>query len=161
MIIVGIDPGSRYCGYGLIQTQANKVIAAGCDVIDVTRVSNLGERLVLIHSKITEVLEEYQPDCAAIESMFFQKHIRSVFTLGHARGVILLALAQKGIPIFEYSPREVKKAVVGNGNADKEQVRYMIDKIYKLEASNKKDDAYDALAIATAHFNRIKWDALQ
>jgi crossover junction endodeoxyribonuclease RuvC len=90
--------------------------------------------------------------------MFFKKHIKSVFTLGHARGVILLALAQKGIPVTEYSPREVKKAVVGTGAASKTQVRYMIHQLYDLNQKNKRDDAYDALAIATTHYNRIKWD---
>jgi crossover junction endodeoxyribonuclease RuvC len=92
MMIIGIDPGSRYCGYGLIQTEGFKVVAAGCDVIDVTRETTLGGRLRLLHSTLCKVLEEYHPDCAAVESMFFQKHIKSVFTLGHARGVILLAL---------------------------------------------------------------------
>jgi len=158
MMILGIDPGSRYCGYGLIQIERNKVLAAGCDVFDVTRESTLGDRLCLLYSSISDILLEYKPDYAAVESMFFQKHIKSIFTLGHARGVILLALAQKGIPIIEYSPREVKKAVVGNGNASKEQVRYMIQKLYHLQDKKLRDDAYDALAIATTHYNRIKWN---
>jgi crossover junction endodeoxyribonuclease RuvC len=158
MMIVGIDPGSRYCGYGLIQTEGLKVVAAGCDVIDVTRESTLGERLKLLHASICKVLEEYHPEYAAVESMFFQKHIKSIFTLGHARGVILLALAQHNIPMVEYSPREVKKAVVGTGNGTKAQVRYMIHQLYNLSPSAHRDDAYDALAIATTHFNRIKWN---
>ncbi|MCK9558455.1 MAG: crossover junction endodeoxyribonuclease RuvC [Candidatus Cloacimonadaceae bacterium] len=158
MMIVGIDPGSRYCGYGLIQTEGIKVVAAGCQVIDVTRENSLGDRLKLLHSSIVAVLEEYKPDYAAVESMFFQKHIKSIFTLGHARGVVLLALAQQNIPIVEYSPREVKKAVVGNGNATKAQIRYMIHQLYSLKESDNRDDAYDALAIATTHFNRIKWN---
>lgn len=158
MMIVGIDPGSRFCGYGLIQTEGLKVIAAGCEVIDVTRESTFGERLRLLHSSVCKVLEEYKPDYAAIESMFFQKHIKSIFTLGHARGVILLALAQHEIPVVEYSPREVKKAVVGTGNGTKAQVRYMVHQLYNLSPSAHRDDAYDALAIATTHFNRIKWN---
>ncbi len=161
MIIVGIDPGSRFCGYGLIQTDQYKVIAAGCDVFDVTSEPTLGARLTALFAGICGILDEHKPDFAAVESMFFQKHIKSIFTLGHARGVILLALAQRGIPIVEYSPREVKKAVVGNGNASKEQVRYMIQKIYHLQEGKQRDDAYDALAIATTHYNRIKWDKLQ
>ena len=158
MMIVGIDPGSRYCGFGLIQTEGIKVVAAGCQVIDVTRENSLGARLRLLHSSITDVLEEYKPDYAAVESMFFQKHIKSIFTLGHARGVSRLAWAEQNIPIVEYSPREVKKAVVGNGNATKAQVRYMIHQLYGLKESENRDDAYDALAIATTHFNRIKWN---
>lgn len=157
MMIMGIDPGSRYCGYALIQTSRSKVLAAGCDVFDVTRESTLGARLALLYSHLIDILVEYKPDCVAIETMFFQKHIKSIFTLGHARGVLLLAFAQKGIPVIEYSPREVKKAVVGNGNATKEQVRFMIQKIYHLQEKELRDDAFDALAIATTHYNRIKW----
>lgn len=158
MMIVGIDPGSRYCGYGLLQIEGRKVIAAGCDVIDVTREVLLPSRLSMLYKKMSLMLEEYKPEYAAVESMFFQKHVKSIFTLGHARGVILLALNNLGIPIIEYSPREVKKAVVGNGNATKTQVRYMIHQLYNLSAKDHRDDAYDALAIATCHFNRIKWN---
>ena len=118
----------------------------------------MGQRLCLLYESIVELVKEHKPDYAAIETMFFHKHIQSIFVLGHARGVILLALAQQGIPIVEYSPREVEKAVVGTGNATKEQVRYMIHKLYPLSEKKLRDDAYDALAIATTHFNRIKWD---
>jgi len=158
VIIIGIDPGSRYCGYGLIEMESRKVIAAGCGTIDVTKGQNLGMRLKALYEEISAILEQYQPEVAAVESMFFQKQIRSVFTLGHARGVILLCLAMKNIPFTEYSPREVKKSVVGNGNASKQQVRYMINQIYPLSEKPKHDDAYDALAIATCHYNRIKWN---
>ncbi len=157
MIILGIDPGSRYCGYGLLQIENRKVIAAGCDVWDVTKAKSLPDRLVLLYEQLCSVLDEYQPEVAAVESMFFHKQVNSVFTLGHARGVILLALATKGVPIHEYSPREVKKSVVGSGAASKTQVRYMINQIYQLKESPRRDDAYDALAIATCHFNRVKW----
>lgn len=98
-----------------------------------------------------------QPEIAAVESIFFHRQVRSVFTLGHARGVILLALAMKDIPIVEYSPREIKKSVCGNGSASKQQVRYMINKIYPLKESPKRDDAFDALAVATCYYNRMKW----
>jgi len=157
VIIIGIDPGSRYCGYGLIQMEGRKVLAAGCDVIDVSKGKTLPQRLLLLYNQICAVLDEYQPEIAAVESMFFHKQIKSIFTLGHARGVILLALASKGIDLLEYSPREIKKSVVGNGNASKAQVRYMINQLYKLKESPRRDDAYDALAIATCHYNRMKW----
>lgn len=157
MVIIGIDPGSRVCGYGLLQTECKRVIAAGCDVIDVTKCKDLMKRLVLLYDGIDAVLNEYKPDIAAVESMFIQKHIRSIFTLGHARGVIMLAIARHGIPMVEYSPREIKKAVVGNGNAAKQQVRYMVNQMFKLSQSDKPDDAYDALAMAVCHFNRTKY----
>lgn len=111
----------------------------------------------MLYEEISRVINEFNPDVAAVESMFFQKHIRSIFTLGHARGVILLAIAQKGIPMIEYSPREVKKAVVGNGNASKQQVRFMIDKMLKLKAKPATDDAYDALGIAFCHHHRLRY----
>ena len=156
MIILGIDPGSRFCGYGLLEVQGRKIVAAGCEVINVTREKDLLQRLDLLHSQISAVMDEYKPDLAAVESMFFQKQVRSIFTLGHARGVILLAIAQHRLPLFEYSPREVKKAVVGNGNASKQQVRYMVSQLLKLKAAQITDDAYDALGIALCHFHRIK-----
>lgn len=157
MIILGIDPGSRYCGYGLIEMEGRKVLAAGCDVIDVTKGKNLGDRLKALYESVCSILEEYHPEMAAVESMFFHRQIKSIFTLGHARGVILLAMAVKGVPIVEYSPREIKKSVVGNGNASKLQVRYMINQLYPLKEKPRRDDAYDALAIATCHYNRMKW----
>lgn len=157
MIIIGFDPGSRYCGYGLLQIEARKVLAAGCDVIDVTRGKTLALRLKSLYNNIMTILEEYHPEIAAVESIFFHRQVRSVFTLGHSRGVILLALAMKDIPIVEYSPREIKKSVCGNGNASKQQVRYMINQLYPLKENPARDDAYDALAVATCHYNRMKW----
>ncbi|PKN72091.1 MAG: crossover junction endodeoxyribonuclease RuvC [Candidatus Cloacimonetes bacterium HGW-Cloacimonetes-3] len=157
MIIIGIDPGSRYCGYGLIQMEGRKVLAAGCDAIDVSKEKTLSLRLKALYDQMCAVLDEYKPEIASVESMFFHKQVKSIFTLGHARGVLLLALESKGIPMVEYSPREIKKSVVGNGNATKTQVRYMINQLYKLKESPRRDDAYDALAIATCHYNRMKW----
>jgi len=126
-------------------------------VIDVTKEKTLGNRLKALYESICVILNEYHPEVAAVESMFFHRQIKSIFTLGHARGVLLLALAVKGVPIVEYSPREIKKSVVGNGNASKLQVRYMINQIYPLKETPRRDDAYDALAIATCHYNRMKW----
>ncbi|HOE55394.1 MAG TPA: crossover junction endodeoxyribonuclease RuvC [Candidatus Cloacimonas acidaminovorans] len=157
MIIIGFDPGSRYCGYGLLQIESRKVLAAGCDVIDVTRGKTLALRLKSLYENIMQILEEYHPEIAAVESIFFHRQVRSVFTLGHSRGVILLALAMTDIPVVEYSPREIKKSVCGNGNASKQQVRYMINQLYPLKESPKRDDAFDALAVATCHYNRMKW----
>lgn len=157
MLILGIDPGSRFCGYGLLQFEGRKVVAAGCDVIDISTTKDISERLKLLHERISEVIHEYKPDLAAVETMFISKHVKSIFTLGHARGVLLLALAQYQVPLAEYSPREIKKAIVGNGNASKQQVRYMVDSLFKLSNKPSKDDAYDALAVAYCHFNRLRF----
>ncbi|MBC8415583.1 MAG: crossover junction endodeoxyribonuclease RuvC [Candidatus Cloacimonetes bacterium] len=156
MIIIGIDPGSHVCGYGILQLENNRIVAAGCDVIKVNPTLDLAERLAVIYSEIDQVIDEYKPDIAAVETIFYGKNIKSAFTLGHARGAILLALAQRKIKIVEYSPREVKKSVVGNGNASKEQVEYMVKKILKIDIKPETQDATDALANALCLFNKIK-----
>ncbi len=157
MIILGIDPGSRFCGYGLLEIEGRRIIGAGCDVVNLIKEKDLPTRLDMLYTALDKVLAEYKPEVAAVESMFFHKHIRSVFTLGHARGVILLTLARHGVQIFEYTPREVTKAVVGNGNASKQQVRFMVSQLLKLKAPRVQDDAYDALGLALCHFHRIKY----
>ena len=158
MIILGIDPGSYNVGYGILQIEKRKIVAAGCDTIVIKSKIQLAQRLTQIHSGIDKVISEYKPDMAVIETIFYGKNIKSAFTLGHARGVIMLALAQHNIEIVEYSPREVKKSVVGNGNASKEQVLYMVQKILNLSAKPKTEDAADALAIALCHFNKNKFN---
>ncbi|KQC09361.1 MAG: crossover junction endodeoxyribonuclease RuvC [Candidatus Cloacimonas sp. SDB] len=154
MIILGIDPGSNFCGYGVLEIDKGKIIAAGCDVIKIKKTLKLAEKLYEIHKGISCIISKYKPDIAAVESIFYGKNISSAFTLGHARGAILLALAQQGIPITEFSPREVKKSVVGNGNASKEQVQYMVQKILNLKNEPRSQDATDALAVALCQFNK-------
>jgi len=157
LIILGIDPGSLNVGYGILQVEKRKIVAAGCDTLKINPKLQLAERLVLIHSKMDKIIAEYKPNIAVVETIFYGKNIKSAFTLGHARGVILLALAQHNIEIVEYSPREVKKSVVGNGNASKEQVAYMVQKILTLSTKPKTEDAADALAIALCQFNKNKF----
>ena len=157
MIILGIDPGSLNVGYGIIQVEKRKIVAAGCDTIKINPKLQLTERLVQIHLGMDKIIAEYKPDIAVVETIFYGKNIKSAFTLGHARGVIMLALAQHNIKIEEYSPREVKKSVVGNGNASKEQVAYMVQKILNLSTKPKTEDAADALAIALCQFNKNKF----
>ena len=157
MIILGIDPGSLNVGYGIIQVEKRKIVATGCDTIKINPKLQLTERLVQIHLGMDKIIAEYKPDIAVVETIFYGKNIKSAFTLGHARGVIMLALAQHNIKIEEYSPREVKKSVVGNGNASKEQVAYMVQKILNLSTKPKTEDAADALAIALCQFNKNKF----
>lgn len=156
MIILGIDPGSRFCGYGILQLEKRTIVAAGCDVIRINEKLDLSLRLRILHEEMSKIIDTYKPDVVAVESIFYGKNIQSAFTLGHARGVILLAIAEKGIPFCEYSPREVKKAVVGNGNASKKQIRYMVQQIIKLKTPPQNEDSADALAIALCHFQRFK-----
>ncbi|MDP8201741.1 MAG: crossover junction endodeoxyribonuclease RuvC [Candidatus Tenebribacter burtonii] len=157
MIILGIDPGSYNVGYGILQIEKRKIVAAGCDTIETNSKAPLAERLVEIQSGMNKIISEYKPNIAVVETIFYGKNIKSAFTLGHARGVILLSLAQHNIEIVEYSPREVKKSVVGNGNASKEQIQYMVQKILNLSVKPKTEDAADALAIALCQFNKNKF----
>ncbi|HOE90784.1 MAG TPA: crossover junction endodeoxyribonuclease RuvC [Candidatus Cloacimonadota bacterium] len=156
MIIMGIDPGSRNCGYGFLEVEKHKILAAGCGVIKNKDQSPLSERLLIIYNKLKAQIEENKPDVAAVESIFYAKNIKSSFTLGHVRGVILLLLAEYGIPCYEYSPREIKLSVVGSGSASKKQVLYMIQSILQLKQTIITYDASDALAIAMCLYNREK-----
>ncbi len=156
MIILGIDPGSRFCGYGILQLEKRTIVAAGCDVIRINEKLALSERLKILYQEVIQVLDTYKPEVVAVESIFYGKNIQSAFTLGHARGVILLAIAEKDIAFAEYSPREVKKSVVGNGNASKKQIRYMVQQILKLKTPPPNEDSADALAIALCHYQRFK-----
>mgnify|MGYP006279538599 CR=1 FL=1 len=157
MIILGIDPGSRICGYGILEISNREIIAAGCDTIRLTGVKEFPQRLKLIFEKIDSIIKKYKPDIFVIESIFYGKNIKSAFKLGHARGVMLLAAAKNNLEIHEYSPREIKKAIVGNGNASKKQVKYMVERVLNINLSSKSQDAADALAAAICEYNKIKF----
>lgn len=157
MIIIGFDPGSRFCGYGIIQVEHKRIVAAGCDVIKLSPKIKLSGKLAELSQEISTIIDEYKPDIAVVETIFYGKNIQSAITLAHARGVILQACALSHIRVFEYSPREVKKAVTGNGNGSKLQVRQMIQKIIGLKEDIKSEDASDALAVAYTHYNKMKF----
>lgn len=156
MIILGIDPGSYHCGYGILELSGRRIIAAGCDTIHAGKKLELSERIAVIYDEMKRILIEYQPNVAAVEDIFYGKSIRSAFTLGHVRGAILLCLQRAGVSIVEYSPRSVKSAVVGNGNAHKQQVRYMVEKSLGIDMKNATEDAADGLALAMCHYNKIR-----
>jgi crossover junction endodeoxyribonuclease RuvC len=158
MIILGVDPGTLVTGYGVIETQANgsqmQVIEYG--TIESKRIASLPLRLHAIFIRLSAVIERSTPDELAIESVFYHKNVQSTLKLGHARGVAILAGVLKELPASEYAPREIKRAVVGNGNASKDQVEFMVRAILNLKASDKKlPDAYDALAVAITHAARF------
>jgi crossover junction endodeoxyribonuclease RuvC len=159
MRILGIDPGSYNCGYGLIECRtlprgarraspAHVYLSSGRVVLPAKM--PLHERLKELYTGLVEMLEEYRPDEIIIERMFFAKSVRAALSLGHARGVVLIAAALTNLPIYEYSALEVKKAVVGYGRADKNQVQYMVREILKIDRALSPDSA-DALALALCH----------
>ncbi len=154
MIILGIDPGTLVTGYGVIESEGRsthfRLLEYG--TIESKRIATLPLRLRVIFTRLTAVIERVNPDEVAIESAFYHKNVQSTLKLGHARGVAMLAGILRDLPEAEYSPREIKRAVVGNGNASKEQVEYMVRAMLKLNKQDKKlPDAYDALAVAITH----------
>ena len=126
MIIMGIDPGSRRCGYGILHLEKYRIVAAGCGIIKLEKFHKAEDKLLFLGQELKKIINEYNPDYAAVEAIFYGKNIQTTFTLGQARGVILYTLAESHIPIFSYSPREIKQSVTGKGNATKIQVEFMI-----------------------------------
>lgn len=156
MITLGIDPGTLIAGYGVVESRRNtqtlRMIEYG--EIHMSGDVSLSMRLKTLYEKLTAVIERTTPDECAIESAFYHKNIQSTLKIGHARGVALLAAAQREIPVQEYSPREIKKAITGNGGASKEQVQYMICAMLKIKIKPKFFDSSDALAVAICHHQR-------
>ncbi len=151
MIILGIDPGTLIAGYGVIQRTGNTVSLLDVGVIKNNAAVSMPLRLKKIYSVVTAVIEHYHPDEFAIETAFYSKNAQSALKIGQARGVSILAGVNYEIPVTEYSPREIKKAVTGKGAASKEQVQYMMMSLLKLKAKPKHFDSTDALAVAVCH----------
>jgi crossover junction endodeoxyribonuclease RuvC len=151
-LILGIDPGSRVTGYGVISAVGSRqeYVASGC--IRTADQSPLPEKLDEIFTGVTSIIAQYTPDELAIEKIFMARSAESALKLGHARGVAIVAGVNQGVPIFEYEARKVKQAVVGTGAADKKQVQHMVRTLLKLPG-NPQQDAADALAIAICHIN--------
>ena len=153
-VVLGLDPGTLVTGYGFVaRTDAGMTLVA-YGTIQNERGRPMPLRLQRIHDELTGLIEKYHPDEFAIESSFYGKNAQSALKLGYARGVALLAAVDRHLPTTEYSPREVKKAVVGNGNASKEQVRFMVRSLLCMDASRLPLDSSDALAIAICHLHR-------
>lgn len=153
--VIGIDPGSLYCGYGIIERGSNNsylYVASGN--IETSRGKTLDKRLKDIYDGLLDVIKAYRPDVAVIEKVFFAKSARSALSLGHVRGVSLLVAVKEGLSIYEYSPLEVKKAVVGYGRAEKSQIQAMVKNILKIDTLLTYDSA-DALALSICHLNTV------
>ncbi len=145
--IMGLDPGTARLGYGMLESQKNRVVALGFGVLE-TPPGPLGTRLESLFVELEALLERGRPDVAVVEQLFFGQNTRSALAVGHARGIILLALARAEVPVLEVTPAEVKQAVTGYGAADKGQVQAMVTRLLALPAPPRPDDAADALAIA-------------
>ena len=151
MKIFGIDPGSDRTGYGCIETTAGRHHLVICGSLSAPARSTFPEKLRHVHEGLATLLARHRPDCVAVENIFYARNVRSALKLGHARGVVLLAAAQAGLPVAEYAPTEIKLAVVGFGRAEKHQVQQMIKLLLGLDAVPSPHDAADALAVAICH----------
>lgn len=151
MITFGIDPGTAILGWGVIEERNGTITMIACGVVRTPAGQEQAQRLLHVHTALSELLTTYRPDAGAVEELFFSKNVTTALTVGQARGVALLALAQHNIPIFEYKPLVVKQAVAGYGGADKKQMQEMVRMTLRLQSVPKPDDAADALAIAVCH----------
>ena len=151
MRILGIDPGLATIGYALVDKENNSFKVLEYGVIKTSADKENIERLEIIHRNIQELIEEFKPEQMAVEELFFNKNVKTAIKVGQARGVILLAGSQAGIKVAEYTPLQIKQAVVGYGRADKRQVQQMVKSLLNLVELPKPDDAADALAISICH----------
>lgn len=150
-VILGIDPGTIVMGYGLVEVQQGKIKLLEMGVLKPGKVKDGYKKLQLVFETVSGLITKYKPDSFAIEAPFFGKNVQSMLKLGRAQGVAIAAAMQHGIDVTEYSPKKVKQSVTGNGNADKEQVMKMLQRILQFTEDPKYYDASDALAVAVCH----------
>jgi crossover junction endodeoxyribonuclease RuvC len=152
MLVIGIDPGTARTGYGVIrESDDGSLNAVDFGVIETSPNQPMSERLLKLHHDLRALLSQHKPEEAAVESLFFQKNAKTAISVGQARGVAILALAESGLMIKEYSPQDIKQAVTGYGAAEKGQVQRMVQRLLELENVPRPDDAADALAVAICH----------
>jgi crossover junction endodeoxyribonuclease RuvC len=158
MRVLGIDCGSRVTGYGVIDSNGADCIYVCCGAIRSKSSDPLADRLKSIYSGIVQIIRELEPEAAAFESLFYATNVQSALKLGHVRGVSMFAAAEANLPVYEYSPLEVKSAVTGYGRAEKPQVQQMVRALLKLNAPPQPYDASDALAVAICHIHTNRFN---
>ena len=151
MVILGIDPGLAIVGWGVIEYNGGRIRPIAYGSIQTPSTAKTEDRLVEIYGQMEKLIEKYKPDCLSVEELFWNTNQTTGIRVSEARGVILLSAAKKDIPIYEYTPLQVKQAVVGYGRAEKKQVISMVTMLLKLENPPKPDDTADALAVAVCH----------
>lgn len=152
MRVIGIDPGSVICGYGVVDVEGNTFTLVEYGVIKAKLQSeDFNGRLKILKDSVDEIIKRTNPDISAFETIFFAKNVQSLVKLSHARAVAILSASQNNLPVFEYSPNEIKKSVTGKGKAGKEQVQFMVKKILGITETPEYLDSTDALAIAICH----------
>ena len=157
-LALGIDPGTATTGYGLVRIEPDgNLQAVKYGVITTPKNTPAPVRLVMLYQQLTDLLQEHHPDTAAVEKLFFQRNVSTAISVGQARGVTVLALAQAGLDVFEYTPNEIKQAVAGYGSAGKRQMQEMVRVLLALDDIPRPDDAADALAVAITHLNTNRY----
>ena len=151
MRILGVDPGSRRTGYGCIETEGSRRRVVDCGALAAPARTPLSEKLLIVHRGLAALLARHRPQAVAIENLFYARNARSALVLGHVRGVLMLAAAQAGVPVWEYAATEVKHAVVGYGRAEKQQVQQMVTLLLGMDEPPSPLDVSDALAVAVCH----------
>ncbi|MGI8579380.1 MAG: crossover junction endodeoxyribonuclease RuvC [Solirubrobacteraceae bacterium] len=154
MIVLGIDPGTANTGYGVVTRRGGRMVALDGGVICTSSSTRLERRLADIHQRVLELIDAHSPDAVAVEEIFFGANVRSAFAVGQARGAVVLAAAQRGLPCPAYTPQQVKNAVCGSGRAGKAQVQTMVQHLLSLAEPPRPDHASDALAVALCHVSR-------
>lgn len=157
MVILGIDPGIALVGYGIVECNGNHFKALDYGHIETSSKSLFPDRLKYVYDEMISIIEKYNPDELAIEELFFNKNAKTAIKVGQARGVEILAAKNMGLGIYEYTPLQVKQAVVGYGRAEKHQVQEMVKILLNLDKVPKPDDVADALAIAMCHGSSLKF----
>jgi crossover junction endodeoxyribonuclease RuvC len=153
--IFGIDPGSERTGYGCVESDGRRHVLVACGAIAAPPGDTFPHRLARIHTELSTLLASCRPDCVAIENLFHANNVRSALKLGHARGVAMLAAVEAGCEVVEYTPAEIKRAVVGYGRAEKQQIGQMVKLLLGLTAAPSPHDAADALAVAICHLHSM------
>jgi crossover junction endodeoxyribonuclease RuvC len=154
MVVLGIDPGLANTGYGVVARRAQRLVALDGGVIETAAGLPPERRLADIHAAVDSLLAEHEPDCMALEELYFGQNVKTAFAVGQAKGVTILAAGVRGVPCESYTPQQVKGAVCGSGRAPKEQVARMVQALLALPAPPASDHAADALAVAICHANR-------
>ena len=148
MLAIGIDPGTAICGFGLVEMIGNRLRPVNYGAVFTDKDMLPEMRLKKIYDGLTELIDTYHPDIMSVEQLFFNRNVTTAISVGQARGVVLLTAANRGLPVMEFTPIQVKQAVVGFGSANKEQVQFMVQHLLNLREKPKPDDVADALAIA-------------
>lgn len=160
MRILGIDPGYAIVGYGVVDYVGNKFKVVDFGAIETPKEMPFSKRLLYIFHELNDIIDRCRPDFMSVEELFFNTNVKTAIQVGHARGVILLSAEHNAVPVYEYTPLQVKQAIVGYGRADKAQVQFMTKTLLNLTEIPKPDDAADALALAVCHAHSYKFNKL-